>query len=45
MKRFTKNFIFNFSALKKTNYNLGTIGRNQIKRQDVVRKIKFEFSK
>lgn len=44
MKRFTKNCIFNFSALKKTNYNLGTIG-NHIKRQDVVRKIKFEFSK
>ena len=43
MKRFTQNFIFNFSTLKKTNINLGSINK-RIKTQRILNKVKYQFS-
>lgn len=43
MKRFTQNFIFNFSTLKKTNINLGSINK-LIKTQRILNKVKYQFS-
>lgn len=43
MKRFTKNFIFNFSTFKKTNNNFGPTNKH-VKNAKVLNKLKYEFS-